>query len=162
MEKERLKYCIDRFDHYYDSINNKSAVFLGLGTFIVGGLVAGYPLLKEHVNLNSWLLIFLVLAIVFGFIGLLIVVIAATPYYSKPNSSKFYFNSIASLDMNTFCEESKEYSPDDELPDLRIQVHCLATGLKKKYHRLRIAGIFYTLMLFTTIPLFIMIITNLK
>lgn len=134
MEKERLKYCIDRYDHYYDSINNKSAVFLAIGTFIVGGLSACYPSLKEHVVLNPWIQVLLILAIVFGFIGLLIVLIAATPYYTKPNSSKFYFNSIASIDVNTFCDESKEYSSDDELSDLRIQVHGLALGLKKKYN----------------------------
>ncbi len=162
MEKERLKYCIDRYDHYYDSINNKSAVFLAIGTFIVGGLMACYPSLKEHVNLTLLIQINQILAIVFGFAGLLIVLIAVTPYYSQPNTSMFYFNSIASMNEKTFSDKSIDYSDEDELSDLRIQVHSLASGLKKKYQRLKIAGLLYTLMLFTLIPLFIQIITNLK
>ncbi len=39
MEFERLIFCINRYDHYYDSVNNKSNVFLVISTFIVGGLI---------------------------------------------------------------------------------------------------------------------------
>jgi len=47
MEKERLKYNIDRFDAYYNSVNSKCGVFLALSTFIVGGLATAYsPIIK--------------------------------------------------------------------------------------------------------------------
>lgn len=55
MEKERLLLCISRYDHYYDSVNNKSNVFLTLSIFVVGGLVAGYSTLMDKVACNSYL-----------------------------------------------------------------------------------------------------------
>ena len=39
MEKDRLKYTINRFDHYFDSVNNKSAVYIAINTFITGGII---------------------------------------------------------------------------------------------------------------------------
>lgn len=162
MEKERLKFCIERFDHYYDTVNNKSAVFLALGTFMVGGLVASYPYLKENVNCTIWLHFFFLLSVTLGLTAMIIVIMATTPYLSTQSSSKFYFYSIAAIAEESFYIDSKAYSDQDELTDLRIQVHRLATGLKKKFQRLRIAGILYTLMFFVFIPLIFLIIKNLK
>jgi hypothetical protein len=162
MEKERLKFCIDRFDHYYDSINNKSAVFLALGTFIVGGMVASYPFLKVNVNCTFGLQLLLLLTIAFGLAAMITIIIAVTPYLSKKGSSMFYFNSISTKENKEFAKESMNYKEEDELADLRIQVYDLASGLRKKYLRLRIAGIFFTIMFFIIIPLIVLIIINLK
>jgi hypothetical protein len=162
MEKERLKFCIERFDYYFDTVNNKSAVFLALGTFMVGGLVASYPYLKENVNCTIWLHFFFLLSVALGLTAMIIVIMATTPYLSTQSSSKFYFYSIAAITEESFCIDSKAYSDQDELSDLRVQVHRLASGLKKKFKRLRVAGILYTLMFFVFIPLISLIITNLK
>lgn len=162
MEKERLKFCIERFDNYFDSINNKSAVFLALGTFIVGGLIASYPWLKLNVNCCFWLYFFLMLSIALGLTSIIIVIIATIPYMSEPSKSMLYFHSICSVDEKSFCKKSSEYTNEEEMSDLRIQVHRLASGLKKKYQRLKIAGMLYAIMFFCLIPLIILIITNLK
>ena len=162
MEKERLIFCIQRFDHYYDSVNNKSAVFLALGTFIVGGLVTSYPFLKKNVVCTFSVDLFLILSVILGLSAIIIVIIATTPYLSKGESSLYYFNSIADKEEKIFSSESENFSREDEISDLRIQVHKLALGLRKKFIRLRIAGILYTLMFFAMIPLVALIIINLK
>jgi hypothetical protein len=162
MERDRLKFCIERFDHYFESVNNKSAVFLALGTFIVSGLVASYPFLKENVNCSFWLHLFFMLSIALGLTAMIIVITAATPYLSRQTTSMFYFNSIASKEEKSFSRESSKYSNEDELSDLRTQVHGLAHGLKMKFKWLRIAGIVYTVMFLALIPLIILIIKNLK
>ena len=81
MEKERLKFCIERFDHYYDSTNNKSAVFLAIGTFVLGGLIAGYPYIVENVSCSAWVYGSYYLSVILALIALIIVLWAATPYF---------------------------------------------------------------------------------
>ncbi|WP_372935032.1 Pycsar system effector family protein, partial [Mariniphaga sediminis] len=162
MEKERLKFCIERFDHYYDSINNKSAVFLGLGTFVIGGLIAIYPYLNDHVQFSNLIWFFLLMSIVLAFAAILVLITASTPYLSKGEKSMYYFNSIAEKEANVFINESKNFSEKEELPDLRIQAHCLAMGLRRKFKRLRIAAILFTLMFLSMLPLFILILLNFK
>lgn len=162
MEKERLKFCIERFDHYYDSINNKSSVFIGLGTFVVGGLIASYPYLQEHVYCSSTLLVLLSISIALAFSAIIIVISASTPYLSKEKSSLYYFYSIAEKKKEIFIDESKQIGEEEELIDLRFQVYGLASGLKKKFIGLRIAAILYTLMFVSMVPLIILILINFK
>lgn len=162
MEKERLIFCIERFDHYYDSINNKSSVFLGLGTFVVGGLIASYPYLQEHVYCSTTLLVLLSISIALAFFALIIVITASTPYLSKEKTSMYYFYSIAAKKRGIFIDESKNFEEEEDLSDLRVQVHGLASGLRKKFSRLRIAAILYTLMFISMIPLVILILINFK
>lgn len=37
-----LQFIIQRFDQYFDAINNKGSFYIGLNTFILTGLSAGY------------------------------------------------------------------------------------------------------------------------
>lgn len=163
MEKERLLFCIDRFDHYYDSVNNKSSVFLGLSTFIVGGLVAGYFALPAIVNCTFWICYLMMLLILIGIIIMIVVVLAATPYSSDGIESLHYFGSISCQKHDDFCAKSAgPVSLDDELLDLRQQVHQLACGLSSKFIKLRWAGNLFTAQFILFIPLLILILTNLK
>ncbi|MDG5800779.1 DUF5706 domain-containing protein [Marinilabiliaceae bacterium ANBcel2] len=162
MEKERIEFCINRFDHYYDSVNNKSAVFLAMGTFIVGGLTASIPYLLENVNYSILLYVFLSVSILFALASLVIVLYASSPFRPKGSSSLFYFNSIAKMDMKAFLIESERCSKDEEIRDLRQQVFFLAKGLSKKFKLLKYAGIFYVIVVLNMIPIIILIFKNLK
>ena len=53
-EKDRLEYTINRFDHYFDSVNNKSAVYIAINTFITGGIIV----LLTQTNIVKDLIIF--------------------------------------------------------------------------------------------------------
>jgi hypothetical protein len=163
MEKERLKYCIDRFDHYYDSVNNKSSVFLGLSTFIVGGLVAGYFVIDPVVNCGFWVHALMTILIGLGVATMIVVIRAATPFLSKDTDSLHFFGSIGCMDAPDFCVKSARLSnEEDELIDLRNQVHQLARGLRGKFRKLKVAGVLFTIQFFLFIPLFIIILCNLK
>ncbi|NPE46260.1 hypothetical protein [Sphingobacterium prati] len=163
MEKERLKYCIDRFDHYYDSVNNKSSVFLGLSTFIVGGLVAGYFLVDQYVDCGLWTHMLMIVLIGLGVANMIVVVTATTPFFGKDSDSLHFFGSIGCMEIGKFCLESEAMiDMDVELKDLRCQVHQLACGLKRKFNKLKIAGILFTIQFYLFLPLFINIICNLK
>jgi hypothetical protein len=162
MEKDRLRFCIERFDHYYDSINNKSAVFLALGTFIVGGLTASISFLRKNVDCSTTLYVLLSFSILFGVSSLLIVLYASLPFLSKKSSSLFFFNSIALKDKASFLKESECYNNEEEIKDLREQVYCLAYGLRKKFRLLRLAGIFYGIVFLSMIPVIFLIVNNLK
>lgn len=162
MEKERLKFCINRFDHFYDNVNNKSNVLLGLGTFVIGGLIAIYPYIVEHSNCPDMIWPLVLIPGGLAFSALLIVIIAAIPYLSIEKSSLYYFNSIANKDFEVYSDESENFETEEELKDLKIQVHNLALGLRKKFKRLRIASIFYTIMFVSMVPLFLFILLNFK
>ena len=163
MEKERLKYCINRFDQYYDSINSKSSVFLALSTFIVGGLVAGYFAMGTYVSCGVWIHALMSLLIGLGVAIMIIVVLAATPFLTKDRDSLHFYGSIACMDATGFCNKSATPCTDeDELKDLRNQVHQLATGLTGKFKKLKTAGILFAIQFYLFIPLFLMILFNFK
>ncbi len=161
-EKERLKYCISRYDSFYDSVNNKSAVFLAMSTFIVGGLVAAYPSMIEKINCNLWVHLLMGSMIIVGVINMTIIIIAATPFLSKDEISLHYFNSIADQEKVVFETRSQTLTEQGELEDLRSQVYYLAKGLQKKFQRLHIAGRLFIVQLAMFLPLILLLILNLK
>lgn len=162
MEKERLIFCIGRYDHYFDSVNNKAAVFLALSTFVVSGLVASYPYLLEKVNCDWVMHSFLIVLIAIGIAILIIVILASTPFASKKGNSLYYFMSISSVEKGIFEAQSKSANEEEELSDLRIQVYNLACGLTAKFRKLKVAGILFIIQLSLFIPLIILLIKNIK
>jgi len=162
MEKERLKYCIERFDHYYDTVNNKSSVFLGLSTFIVGGLVAAYPSLIGFIKCTLLIHSLMVALIGIGIAIMIIVVLASTPFQGNDSESLHYFRSISQMTKDRFYNSSAFCSEEDELADLRSQVQHLSRGLTSKFNKLEWAGRLFTIQFSLFIPLTILIIYNLK
>jgi len=163
MEKERLKFCIDRFDHYYDSINNKSAVFLGLSTFIVGGLVAAYPSVLSLVNSGFFVHVMMLSVLGLGLGIMIIVIMALTPFLTVGTASIYYFSSISSMTKDQYSTQSSTVcTEEDELTDLRAQVHQLSCGLTDKFERLKWAGRLFTIQFFLFVPLILLIVCNLK
>lgn len=162
MEKERLLLSIGRFDHYYDSINNKCSVFLALSTFIVSGLVASYPTLIDRINCGWFFHCLMSLLLALGLAIMIVVALASTPFRSSKSGSLLYFRSIAELTQQDFCRRSESETEDAYLIDLRKQTYALATGLESKFSRLRIAGILLVSQFFLFIPLVINILINIK
>ena len=162
MEKERLLFSIGRFDHYYDTINNKSSVFLGLSTFIVGGLIAAYPSLIDLINCNLLIHSLMIVLLVIGIAIMIIVILASTPFQGKDSNSLYYFGSISKMSKDQFWNVSHHCSEEDELIDLRSQVQHLSYGLTSKFTKLKWAGRLFTIQFVLFIPLIMIIIFNLK
>lgn len=162
MEKERLKFCIERFDHYYDSTNNKSAVFLAIGTFVLGGLIAAYPYISDNVPCSIWVYGTYYTSAALAVTTLIVVILAATPYLTQSNESAYYYGSIASKSKEEFSIESGSFDAVKDLTDLRDQVHGLANGLKRKFKLLYLAGRLYLLMFISIAAFAIALLINLK
>ncbi|TJZ63309.1 hypothetical protein FAZ15_03245 [Sphingobacterium olei] len=163
MEKDRLKFSIERFDHYYDSVNNKSAVFLGLSTFVVGGLVAAYPSLLQLVDCGIFVHILMLCTIGLGLAIMIVVIVASTPFLATDGNSIHFFGSISKMSREEYCEQSSLPNlEEDELHDLRVQVYQLSCGLTDKFNKLKRAGRLFTIQFFLFIPLILLIIFNLR
>jgi len=160
MEKERLRFCIERFDHYYDSVNSKGSVFLALSTFVVGGLITIYPTIIEKISEKLLGNILISGLIGIGISIILILVNAAIPYLVNQKASIHYFGFISNLAEDDFGQRSKELNSEIELEDLRSQVYQLSKGLSKKFKNLRIAGILFIIQFSLFIPLIFLMITN--
>jgi hypothetical protein len=146
MEKERLVYSITRFDHYFDSVNNKTA---------------GYIALKDHIckysNLFNSLLS---LEMIIGVLNLIFLIFASVPYFTKNSKSLYYFGGIGSFTEDEFTKRSKSITGKEELKDLRNQVHVLSLGLTKKFSWLKKSGRLLVLQFFLLLPLIIILLLN--
>lgn len=161
MEKDRLIYTISRFDHYFESVNNKTALYIAINTFVIGGILAGYVNVNKCVQEYTAIFnVILSLILGLGLITLIILVFASIPYFSKKPNSLFYFGTIGSLPKDNFIEQSKTYDLKDELKDLRNQVHVLSKGLNKKFKRLQLSGRLLVLQFIGLIPLIIIFLIN--
>lgn len=141
MEKDRLKCTINRFDHYFDSVNNKTAVYIAINTFITGGvivLLTQTEIVKDLIIAGQvivWLLL------ITGIINLIVLSIASIPFFSTKPKSIYYFGAISKMTQSDFNKTSKNYTQKEELKDLRSQAFVLSEGLTKKFTKLKLAGI---------------------
>ena len=160
-EKDRLLYSINRFDHYFESVNNKTAVYLAMNTFLLGGIITGYVSVQEHIcQFRTLFNILLTIEMVLGIGGLILITIASIAYFSKDCDSLFYFGGIGAMTNETFVECSKKLSVKEELKDLRNQVHTLSVGLNAKFTRLKISGRLIVMQFIILIPVILVLIIN--
>lgn len=161
MEKERLVYNINRFDHYFDSVNNKTAVYIAINTFVVGSLITTYVTLVDDIKCYfDAFQVFTIVSFLLGLFTLIILVIASIPYFSKESDSMYYFGGIGTMKKEKFISCSKNLTPKKELNDLRNQVHTLSSGLTKKFTKLKLAGRLLIFQFLLLIPIFTIIIYN--
>jgi len=162
---EHGKFLIERFDHYYDSINGKGAFYIGIETFIFGGLIAGYAAFADNLP-HTWLFWALVFSIFTCCIASIIFTILSIKPYSRDNHSNdqnpslVYFGGIAKHEGIHFKEKFLKQSEDQILNDVVQQVHSLAKGLVWKFRKLRLASILLLIQFFLMIPIFIFFIKN--
>ena len=162
MELERLKFCIERFDNYYDSVNSKSAVFLGISTFLLGGIIAVYPQIIKCCDNILWIHILLLTILGLGLAVMIVLISASIPFNGNSRESLLYYGFISGMDENEFIEKSKQRKEKKEIDDLRRQVYQLSKGLSMKFQKLRIVGVLFSIQLLILIPLAIVILTNIK
>lgn len=143
MEKERLEYTISRLDHYYDSVNNKTTVYIGINTIITGGAITLTTQIHEILSREVALQVFIAIIIAFGLASLLILAWASIPYLDgkkKKSDSLYYFGSIAKMGRKEFFDLSEKMGKKEDLKDLRNQVYELSCGLKMKFLKLKWVG----------------------
>ena len=78
-----LKHTVDRYDHYFDSINNKGNLFLALNTFLLGGIITGYYGINKSFEDRYNLLFFTWLAVICCLLSIGFTLWAIIPYLNK-------------------------------------------------------------------------------
>lgn len=143
---EMLKHSIDRYDHYYDSINNKGNLFLTLNTFLLGGILTGYYSLKENLVGQNDIIFFVWIGLAFCFFSVTATLWAIIPYVTKQadcvNGSALNFNNVANLSYASFKRMYDDLDENKKLEDYIEQTHLLAIGLQKKFSKLKYATYF--------------------
>lgn len=140
---ETLKHTMDRYDHYYDSVNNKGNLYLTLNTFLLGGIVTGYYSIKDHIVCGVDILFFVWAGLILCLLSIGFSLWATIPYLSKQadstNGSVIYFGNVANVSFQSFKQMYSDMTDEKRFEDYLQQVHLLALGLQKKFDRLKIA-----------------------
>jgi hypothetical protein len=164
---EHARFLIERFDHYYDTVNNKGAFYIGLNTFILSGLCIGYLTVIDKINAGYafWALL---IGMFSSCIGSMVYTLKAVMPYLKDNHvnddqrSLIFFGGIAKHEANFFLEKFTKSTDEKILEDMIRQVHTLAKGLNTKFQNLKIASIFIIAEVTIMTLLFIHITQNLQ
>jgi hypothetical protein len=160
-EKERLVLTIQRLDHYYGSVNNKSAVYIAINTFLTGGIIAMISNPEIIENLWQFATVTTGLCLLTGIGNLILLAITSRPFFSTKPESLYYFGSISSKTSKEFARASKNCDHKQELKDLRSQVYILSQGLTKKFEKLKLVGHTLVVQFFLLIPLMFFLTINL-
>jgi hypothetical protein len=164
---EHIQFIIQRFDHYYDTVNNKGAFYVALNTFIFGGICAGYISMHSSIKMD-WLTLFLIgLLLTSCLISLIYTILAIKPYTkdnhnNKDTASLMFFGGIARHELQNLKEKMKRQTDEEVTEDAIEQMHCLAKGLTGKFNKLRIASNLLQVQFLILLPLFFLIVKNLK
>jgi hypothetical protein len=138
-----LQFAVGRFDHYYDSINNKGNVYLALNSVLLVAVVTAYYALfdKGSVGYRSHLVVVAILICNLFSSGFTLS--ALYPYRKKTalslSKSLFWFGDIS---CDTTMQYAQRWNQADEptiTEDLVAQTHTLACGLQAKFRKLRVA-----------------------
>lgn len=161
MEKDRLLFLINRYDHYYDSVNNKSAVYIAINTFITGGVLVLITQAKQPLNgLWGWAEFCLWSCMTLGIFSLVLLAFTSIPYVTEKTKSIYYFGTIGAMSELKFNKKSSGYSNKKDLKDLRSQVHILSKGLTSKFKKLKWVGFLLIAQFLLLTPTIIYLLTK--
>ncbi|MDP1814029.1 MAG: DUF5706 domain-containing protein [Leadbetterella sp.] len=140
---DTLKHTIDRYDHYYDSINNKGNLYLTLNTFLLGGMITGYYSIKDSITNQYIITVFIWLGLIFCLLSLGFTLLAIIPYLNKQsdsiNGSIINFGNVSNISFESFKQMYVNVTDEKRYEDYLHQVYLLACGLQKKFSRLKTA-----------------------
>lgn len=140
---ETLIHTMDRYDHYFDSVNNKGNLFLTLNTFLLGGIITGYYSIKDTLECNVYIECFVWISLICCILSILFTLYAIIPYLSKQadpiNGSVINFGNVSNIKLSSFKTMYGDLTESKRYDDYVEQVYLLASGLQKKFCRLKIA-----------------------
>jgi hypothetical protein len=164
---ELMKFNIARYDHYYDSVNNKANFWLAFNSFIIGAVLASYSTAKDAVPLANrayfayGVAVFTILSVV----ACILIMVASSPHLNTRRMaahrtrSLLYFDDVAAMDIVDYRNELDSLDVSRERTDFTAQAHNLALGLERKYRILSYVGkvmiaslliLLYTIYLYLT------------
>ena len=146
-KKEELKFIIGRFDHYYDSVNNKGNLYLAVNTFILAGVLSGYLTLDAKCHFGNEALVMLVIVLALTLVSFVFTLKAINPFLSSQNASRsmLYFGDVAKTSRSNVTEYWENVSDSILFGDLIEQYIILSAGLLTKFQWLQKATLFIAL-----------------
>jgi hypothetical protein len=154
-KSENLKFILLRYDHYIESVQSKSNLYIALNSLIVTGSIAILTT-TDLQKFNSTLLSMIIIIILASIVSIIITLIALTPYLkTSQTKSVIFFNDVSSEKENDYCEKMHLINDEKFNIDITKQIHCIAKGLTIKYKKMKWAGL---LLIFQFITIIIWII----
>ena len=156
VQLEHLRFIIDRYDHYYDTVNSKGQFYLAANTFLLGAFGAAYMLVHSK-NLNSSLFTVSVCILAsINWLSIFLTLTAILPYSGKVKRSKHpsltFYGSVASQKYKAFLQQISAADDKAIEEDLSRQTHQLAKGLDYKFGLLKKAGYILALQFVLLLP----------
>ncbi len=138
---EQLRYAISRYDHYYDTVNNKGAFFVALDTALVGGLLLlQFEYGGKAFNMTPGIARLLTACLTLCLFSMATTLLAILPYTRQGSRSNLFFGTVATRSLAKFQEDIKKETEEEAAADLVAQAHELSVGLRRKFKLLRAAS----------------------
>lgn len=141
---DHARFAIGRYDHYYDTVNNKGIFYISLNTFMLGGLFAGFISLQNQLDKPAYLWIMLIIFAGCSLLSSIVTVIAIHPFVKIPRKkgrrSLIYFASVQQYEEEKFIDAFIQQDDNRRTRDTVSQMWHLSKGLTLKFKLLKIAG----------------------
>jgi hypothetical protein len=139
---EKVRYIINRLDHYIETINSKANLVLACNAVIIGGILTGFAF-GSKIELSCYQRTWLILTIFCGLTSCLCTVIAVLPFTrsrgTETEKSLFFFKDIVSYTLQDYVNFLNDQTEHSEFIDLATQAHNISEGLKQKFSKMRVA-----------------------
>ena len=159
---EHRHFIVNRFDSYFDSINNKANLFLAVNTFLIGGLFTALAFLPGYLKETEASAFCILIMLALNIASTLFTLLSLLPYSKTCGESLIFFGDIARLSLDDFLKKFSDQSDDQVSLDIDRQIFFMSKGLNRKFKNLSIAGIFFFVEALVLLPLIITVIKNLK
>ena len=135
--KQNLKFILERYDHYIESVQSKSNLYITLNTFVLTGVVTLFAGFKNQLDgfMTIWLLIIIGISIV----SLIYTLLALIPQTKKNGlDSVIFFGNVSEKNQqDEYYESIKDMDEETFKKDLAQQVQQVAKIVCKKHIHLR-------------------------
>jgi hypothetical protein len=163
---DHAKFVIGRFDHYNDSVNSKGAFYIGLNTFLLGGVFVGFNALYKEMDIPAVLWLLLITFAICSVASAVLTIVAINPFLDSGNeatakNSLIFFGSVARHQQQNFVHDFTNQDEHRKLSDTLNQAWMLSQGLKSKYKKLRVAGWMLIIQFGLLIPIIYLTTTKL-
>jgi uncharacterized membrane protein len=141
---EHSKLVLSRYDHYYDSVNNKGTYYLTLNAFLIGAVFTAYTTFNNKIDFNNVIIWLMVLSVIAGFVSIIVTLLAINPFLKSGESRRYqsliFFGSISKMKEHEFTKEFTQQNDEAIKKDMLAQIHQLSEGLCSKYNKLKYAA----------------------
>lgn len=144
-KNEELKFIVSRYDHFYDSINNKGNLYLTINTFILAGTITGFYALDQDFHFGDGVLFLVFIPVLASnLVSLLLTLLAIKPFARrvKRGQSVMFFGDVSRRTRATWKAQWDNLREDIFHTELLDQSHQLSIGLTTKFKRLGWATLF--------------------